>query len=155
MLSLISFIAISGCQGFGETPTSEFPHTGVPNVTNGVEPSVPTTPEAGVGVIIGQLISSTTGSPLPNQTVYLGDLLPLDPGDEYLITLEVESSPNTQTDDEGFFIFEGVQPGRYPLIIWTPFKSYVIPDETGEKELAVDVEAGEVVELGDILVVWP
>lgn len=113
------------------------------------------TPGAGEGSIKGRLISSSSGLPLQGQTVYLGEFLPLDPGDEYLVTLEVEGSPNTRTDEAGLFIFSSVSPGNYPLLIWTPFRSLVIPDDTLDKELNVVVLEGQTTHLGDLFVDWP
>lgn len=87
--------------------------------------------------------------------VYLGEILPLEPGPEYLVTLQVETSPHTVTDTVGFFALGDIEPGRYPLIIWTPFQSLVVSDDTGEKEMQVVVKAGEVTDLGELRVQWP
>lgn len=133
---------------------------GVPSPTrvNIVESSIPAsvaTPEVETGVIVGRLISATNGVSLASQSVYLGERLPLHPGEGYLITLEVEGSPNGITDEDGYFFLAQVEPGEYPLIIWTPFKSHVISDVSGENELIIQVVAGETTELGELVVDWP
>jgi len=149
---LVAALVITSCT-LTSTGTIQIPSepsvSGIPN-----EPGR-ATPGAGVGSIEGRLISSSSGLPLQGQTVYLGEFLPLDPGDEYLVTLEAEGSPNTRTDEAGLFIFSSVSPGNYPLLIWTPFRSMVIPDDTLDKELNVVVLEGQTTQLGDLVVDWP
>ncbi len=113
------------------------------------------TPSEKTGVVVGRFISTTTKGPLVSQIVYLGDFLPLSPGSNYLITLEVERSPHTKTNHNGEFFLVDISPGSYPLIIWTPFRSLVVPDSSGEKEFRVNVMAGEITELGVLDVEWP
>lgn len=149
---LCAALAIISCTSTS-LETAQFPSetsvNGIPNdpgrATHGV----------GVGSIEGRLISSSSGLPLQGQTVYLGEYLPLDPGDEYLVTLEVEGSLNVKTNEDGLFIISNVSPGNYPLLIWTPFRSLVIPNDTLDKELNVVVLEGQTTQLGDLVVDWP
>lgn len=108
-----------------------------------------------MGAISGILMSKDTKSPLGIQTIYLGEFLALEPGDKYLVTWELESSPSTKTDENGYFVFESIPPGTYPIIIWTPFRSVVVPDSNGEVELRVLVETGVLTELGIVEADWP
>jgi hypothetical protein len=149
---LVAALVITSCTSSSTGTRQIPPEPSVSGIPNG--PGV-TTPEAGTGSVEGRLISSSSDLPLQGQTVYLGDFLPLDPGDEYLVTLEVEGSPNTRTDETGLFIFSGISPGNYPLLIWTPFKSMVIPDHTNDKELIVVVLEGQTTQIGDLVVDWP
>lgn len=117
-------------------------------------PTIPT-PAVSTGVIAGRIVSATTGSPLASYALYLGEILPLEPGPEYLVTLQVETSPRTTTDSQGYFAMGDIEPGIYPLIIWTPFKSLVIPDTSGEKELQVLITAEKITDVGELQVSWP
>jgi hypothetical protein len=120
-----------------------------------VETSILPTPNQETGVVVGYLISRITNSPLVAQTVYLGEFLPMEPGSNYLVTLEVEGSPHTKTDDQGRFVFAEIAPGDYPLIVWTPFRSKVVTMSPDERALAVTVRAGESLDLGQVEVEWP
>lgn len=113
------------------------------------------TPDPETGVVTGRAISSTTGTALAAQGIYLGERLMLTPGPGYLLTLQQESSPHTTTDEAGGFTLLGVPPGEYALILWTPFKSRVALDSSGLVELRVVVQAGRVTDLGSIEVDWP
>jgi hypothetical protein len=106
------------------------------------------------GGVIGYLRLSENQSPIVGVGIYLGKILPLDPGPEFLITLEENESPHTRTDDDGYFEIINVPPGEYPIIVWTPMRSQVIADISGERELIVIIEAGKETNLGIIEVDW-
>ncbi len=151
-LIILVVILISGC---GSKNGNDVNPSAIPTESS-VLTNVPSqVPDSSTGVVEGRFISKHTNTPLVEQTVYLGEFLPLQPGDDYLVTLEVEGSPHVKTDKEGYFSFEGIIPGDYPIIVWTPFRSLVVPDITGEHELTVSVVAGEVTSLGEVLVNWP
>ena len=112
-------------------------------------------PDNNTGVITGRLFSTKMGAPLSKMGVYLGEYIYLTPGPDYMVSLRQESSPHTITDAGGNFLIVDVQPGEYPIIAWTPINSYVIPGESGEKELVIVVVAGQVTDLGEIRIDWP
>jgi hypothetical protein len=113
------------------------------------------TPSPDAGVIVGTIFSTKMNGPLPNMGVYLGEYMYMTPGPDYLVTIRQESSLHTFTDSQGRFVFENVPPGKYPILLWTPFSSHVIPDEKHEKELVVEITAGKVTDLDLIEVEWP
>jgi hypothetical protein len=113
------------------------------------------TPGPDAGVIVGTVFSTKMNGPLPNMGVYLGEYMYMTPGPDYLVTIRQESSQHTFTDSEGRFVFDNVPPGKYPILLWTPFSSHVIPDEKREKELVVEVTAGKVIDLDQLEVDWP
>ena len=112
-------------------------------------------PKPDQGVVVGHLVQEESGSPLASQLIYLGEYIPVTPGPGELITLQVQSSPSTTTDANGYFAFEDVPPGDYPLIVWTPFSSKVVPDAAREKALDVVVAPNKVTRLGEVEILWP
>lgn len=152
-------LILSGCNGGSITgddqPTQ--PVTPIPMNVEGTPILPPTVlpPKTGKGVIAGRLVHSVSGIGLPEQLIYLGDYLPLTPGPGEMVAMQVESSVSTITDANGYFAFEDVEPGDYPLIVWTPFNSKVVADDMGEAALNVEVLAGEVTYLGEVGVLWP
>ena len=122
--------------------------------TNSADTSHPENGSTG-GTIVGSVFSSSLDSPLKFYMVYLGEKLLLTPGPDYLLTFEKEASPKAKTDEEGYFEVTDVQPGEYALIVWTPHNSYVITDESGEKEQIVEVINGQTTDLGLLVVEWP
>lgn len=122
--------------------------------TPALNPVLPT-PGKDTGVVTGYLISKDTADPLSNMGVYLGEYIYLTPGPDYLVTLRQEGSPHSATDGSGRFVITEVPPGDYPIIAWTPFSSYVVPDEKGESELVVSVQAGQIIDVGELIIDWP
>ena len=114
-------------------------------------------PKAGrtTGVIVARISSTTYGDYLSGVTLYLGDFLPLEPGSEYLITFKEQESPHEEVNEDGYVIFDNVSPGEYALIVWSPLRSTVASDLGGERELRIKLEAGQVLNLGEISVQWP
>jgi hypothetical protein len=111
-------------------------------------------PAADSGVVTGRIIVESSGAPLVGVVVYLGEILPLDPGEEYLVTLEEQASPHASIDENGRFIITDIPPGDYPIIVWTPMRSQVLADPDGELEFSVSVQAGEVIDIGVFAVDW-
>ena len=113
-------------------------------------------PGADTGVLVGRIFSTSLNEYLPEFPVYLGEILPLLPGDDYLITLKEKESPQTMSTADGYVLFEDVPPGEYVLIVWLPMTSKVVPNPTdANKELRVTVVAGEVVNFGQAEVEFP
>ena len=138
-------------------PTATAPATSAPNTPAGTP--VPTmlvpTPSAETGVVIGQILLSLDNSPLDGYIVYLGKATPLQPGDEYVITLKEQESPHIAADGEGRFALAS-EPGTYALVVWTPFHSKVLADPNDPtRELSIELVAGETVDVGALLVDWP
>jgi hypothetical protein len=146
-----------GEQAGGGATAAVAPAVALPTSTGPV-PTVITTipaPAADTAVVTGVVFSTNMNAPLSQIGIYLGEYMYLTPGPEYMVTMRQQSSPHTIADSNGRFLIADVPPGKYPLLLWTPFNSYVVPDETGEKELVVEVVAGEVIDLGELQIAWP
>ncbi len=118
--------------------------------------SVPTA-SATAGVVTGQLINVETGEPLAFQSVYLGQKIPFKTGTGYTYGLQEQSSPHTISNSEGKFAIGDVPADEYILILFTPHSISVVhmqgADDT--KELDVIVQAGQVLDLGQLKAVSP
>jgi hypothetical protein len=150
---ILFFIMLTGCaisSGL-ENPESSPVVPGSPDSTEVASSAILGENNGGV---VGYLHSSGNQTPIVGIGIYLGEFLPLDPGPGFLITLEQNESPHTRTDNEGYFEISNVPPGEYPIIVWTPVRSQVIADDSGERELIVIIEAGKETDLGVIEVDW-
>jgi len=153
-LLLLTLALLTACAA---DPTATALGTSAPNTPAGTP--IPTmlvpTPSAETGVVTGQLLLSLDNAPLDGYIVYLGKATPLEPGDEYVITLKEQESPHIAADGEGRFAL-AAEPGIYALVVWTPFHSKVLADPSDPtRELSVELAAGETVEVGVLIVDWP
>jgi hypothetical protein len=140
-----------------QSPTSTQPPSAAPT-PSGSDPTVITTlpaPGADTGVVTGSVFSTNVNAPLSSVGVYLGEYMYLTPGPDYMITMREQGSPHTLADANGRFVIDKVPPGKYPILLWTPFNSKVVPDAEAKKELVVTVEAGKVTDLGEIRIEFP
>jgi len=154
-LLLCAAVLIAGCAA---DPTATVPAaTSAANTPAGTPAAtmlVPT-PSAETGVVTGQILLSLDNSPLAGYIVYLGKATPLDPGDEYVITLKEQESPHIAADDDGRFAL-AAEPGIYALVVWTPFHSKVLPDpQDPTREFSVELTAGQTEDVGALVISWP
>jgi len=87
--------------------------------------------------------------------VFLGELLPLDSGDTFMITMLPTSAPQTAVDTQGYFAFSDIEPDTYAMVFWTPMNSWVISDPETEDAILVTANAGEITDLGEVAVNLP
>ena len=118
-------------------------------------PFVVPTPSEGNGVVVGQMIDANTGEPMAYVYVYLGKKILLTPGPGYTYGLQEKSSPHIQTNDQGQFAISDVEPGSYLVMIFTPRSVSVVMQPNSDKELEVNVAAGDTLELGELQAVPP
>ena len=95
-----------------------------------------------------------SGAPLAGLPVYLGQLLPMEPGPAYMVTVQEKSSPHTISDSDGHFALSAA-PGDYVFMIWTPIHSRVVINPATNKVWEVSVKAGETTYAGKIEAEWP
>jgi hypothetical protein len=114
-------------------------------------PSVIPTPIGSKGTVVGTLVSNTPGQSLAGVMLYFGTLLPLTPGPDHLINMDLANSPKTTLRDDGRFIVENIPPGEYVLILWTPHESRFVPDpKNPEREFIVAVVSGQIKDIGTL-----
>lgn len=134
----------------GQEPTAVSPT----EVVNTAEPLQVPDSEDETAIILGIVLSLSTGQPLKSVDLYLADKTPLGDTGEYVYSLQEKSSPHTLTDSSGQFIIAGVKPGPYVVMMTTPFGNYIALNEDNQ-EIHLDLEAGDVLDLGTIYINWP
>lgn len=152
-LACIVLVSLGACSGQPTPALSPLPVA----VSNNQSPLFPTATapalsDATLGGVKGRIVSRSTGQPLSGFGLYLGDRLPIQPGDQHAITFQQKSSPHVEVDAQGNFALVDVKPNTYALILWTPLRSLVIADpKQPTQELSVEIKAGQVTDLGDIV----
>jgi hypothetical protein len=148
-LLLIPF-GLIGCSSISISSTSE----GIPGdqrIQVSTTPSTISTPFSSMGTVVGKLVSSPPGGSLAGISLYFGTILPLTPGPDHLVNMDIVNSPKALIDNNGHFLAENIPPGEYVLILWTPHVSRYIPDPDNTKsELIVKVVAGHIVDIGTV-----
>ncbi|MGC9397915.1 MAG: hypothetical protein ACP5HM_02130 [Anaerolineae bacterium] len=162
MLSVLLGSALMGCtppSGFEESPLSQPP----PLLESPVNSPEPTSteelvsnlaawdidPAPGRAVIRGHIEKTRNNIVLGE--IFLAKAVPTSNPDIDLLELDEQTAPKAEIDrDTLTFVFTNVEPGRYGLIVWEPMNSVLLNDpETGET-LFIDIESGEVIDLGTV-----
>ncbi len=118
---------------------------------------LPDLPElsADKGMVVGRVIDGATGQPGFRAPVYLGEKIPVEPGPGYFISTQQNSSPQDMADEQGYFIISEVKPGVYALVIQTPVGAKVLVNPETNDAYWVEVIAGQVTEVGEVLFQFP
>ena len=113
------------------------------------------TSEPGTGRVIGVLIrrglDGEEDRPYQSLRVYLGTVLLDDQGNLTVGRVNQLDAPSAQTDDSGRFVFANVDPGTYILAIQLPPNNIImLRDPDSGNDLVIDVEADQVLDLGEM-----
>jgi hypothetical protein len=106
-------------------------------------------PAPGTSIISGILKIENTDQPMVGVELYLAQHIGVTP-DTPIYKLDLESAPYAITGDNGRFIFEDVPPGRYAIVIWIPFNSFLVRNPTTGSELLIDVEPNRIYDIGTL-----
>lgn len=108
-------------------------------------------PGTDTGVVTGNIISSALGT-APIATLYLSKNITTGRTDvPPVFSFSYQTNPRGVMDENGNFYFKDVPTGTYVITLWTPPDNAVfVKDEKDEDYLWVIVEAGEVLDLGNI-----
>lgn len=111
------------------------------------------TPEAGTGIVVGQLLTpGPGGEPFYNQ-LYLARTLEADKeGYPPVITFSENEDPVSTQDKTGTFLFVNIKPGVYALAMWAPVASTIIQDPETQDYMLFEVREGETTDLGVIAI---
>lgn len=110
----------------------------------------PAQPEPGMATVTGRVISENTELPLAETIVRLAEVVRQD--EEAAYVLDVAFSPGTDSDGEGFFIFENVDPIEYVIVVGDVYEIYkVMADEDGKARTWITVK-DEILNVGELIV---
>ncbi len=157
LLTLLSFL-VGGCQ---EKPTEVSDvYSPLPTPTNEAsDDAVPTpdaatntvpTPDPDSGVVTGKLMRGSPPQPVEYAILYLGTVLTQD-GEPVMTSVNKQTDPKTITAEDGRFTFAQVPPGRYALMMDLITSAVVLHHPTQNKNLLIEVKAGEVTDLGELV----
>jgi len=83
--------------------------------------------------------------------LYLAEMLRNPQGElAGLAGVDEERAPFTWTDAEGRFAFVDVEPGNYALVIKHPLTLVLAHDEPSDRDIATEVTADQIQDLGTI-----
>jgi PBP1b-binding outer membrane lipoprotein LpoB len=150
--SLLAFVALLliGCAQ--RTPTA-IQTSAAPVATLAPATPIPTllprdnTPQPNQGIVEGHL--SMNGQPAPHHVLYLAPIIQKEGETMGVAALDAAQDPRVESDASGYFVFLTVPPGRYALGIGGPSGPVLIRRADG-KEVKVEVQIGQVVDLGDV-----
>jgi hypothetical protein len=110
----------------------------------------PSTPDK--ATITGVLLVDP-GSPLPATGVILAlaNIVPEAKGTPWVAGFERLSSPHTQTDGAGRFVFVDIEPGKYALVLDRLNEAYLLGNPKDGADLIFEPQAGQVLDLGDLI----
>lgn len=114
-----------------------------------VTPLQTPTQDQSKGSLKGRLLLND--QPVNDVILSLAEVIRDSSGREMVVSYDPSSSPTTNTDSQGYFIFINISPNKYGLILDTIIKSYLIhyPDEE-DKQILVIIEKGKEVDLGTL-----
>jgi hypothetical protein len=108
-------------------------------------------PDPNAGIVRGRLQPTTSPSLLDEQPLYLSSIIQLDDAQASFDVVKIASTsdPRAYVEEDGSFIFTKIEPGNYALATVTPRgQEVLILDADSGKEIVIEVQAGEIVELG-------
>lgn len=119
------------------------------------------TPEPGKAAVQGKLVSDRGDIPIAGTQFYLKPA-----GDEgeagepwSLILVGPETAKgdiDSQSGPQGEFFINNVPPGTYYLIVWAPYNWIpVTNDGPDEFPRRIELKAGEIGDLGELVISWP
>jgi hypothetical protein len=100
--------------------------------------------------IVGRIISKNTNLAIADIDVWLAKVLKK--GDEVFYILDTVNSPSIMSNEHGYFQFIDIDPGEYVIVIGNPEIKYeIITNEFGKAKVW-NFNAGNIENVGDLLV---
>ena len=110
------------------------------------------TPASDDAVITGYLLQGTSDpQPVMNAILYLATIVNSTDGRKALASFDRQSSPATQTDINGKFIFTQVEPNEYALVLDRISNSFLLQDPKAGGDFLFVAKSGEILSLGDLV----
>jgi len=151
-ISLVVLISACAPRGSGLTApldATQQTHSGLEEQTRLSEIPTPASDDA---VITGYLLQGISDpEPLMNAILYLAEIVDSTDGRKALASFDRRSSPATQTDMNGKFIFTQVEPNEYALVLDRIYNSFLLQDPEAGGDFLFVAKAGEILNLGDLV----
>jgi hypothetical protein len=122
-----------------------------PNPERDLPEASPETAVVG-GVLIWEIVDTGFQPLVPNDLI-LAEVLTNSNNESALIRTSA-TSPKAQLYPTGIFVFQGIPPGQYGLVVDLGYTQFPIADDTGDVML-LTIEAGNVIDLGQIITEVP
>jgi hypothetical protein len=154
---LVILVLANGCSSPPsptEGPTGEAASPLVSPLPNPTLPPLPPTPSSlDVGTVVGVMLqgSRSSSEPVEGVILALGTVLTLSDGTPAMARLNRQEAPRTQSDADGSFVFTDVPPGQYSLFVDLINRAVALRDPDTGGDFYVEVNAGEVTDLGDMV----
>lgn len=163
-LLVLAGILLPGCKDSPlvsplESPVSPLPPATTSQLSVGEsplvepEPFVVPTPSADTAIVWGQIVDDKTGLAPFEGAVALGGVLSMDSGVP-VVSLHRNEAPRAKPTTDGWFAISDVTPGEYGVVFYTPDISFLLDDGAGHS-LMIELEPGEIVDLGRIEITLP
>lgn len=107
---------------------------------------------AGSGTVTGVLLLRTEDGlqPVADVKLAVGGTLSDDEGTEWVVAYEPSTAPVAYTDESGNFVFEGLESGRYGLILDIVMGSFLLYQEGTPNAILFEITDGETTDLGSL-----
>lgn len=150
IFAVISFLLLSACTASNTPESAQATTLPIGSQDSATIKTIPT-PSTNKAVITGVLLEGTEElEPASSAILYLADIVNSTDGRKAAASFDRASSPNTQTDAHGRFVFSEVDPGEYSLVLDRVYNSFLLHDPDGEGDLLFTAEAGEILDLGKL-----
>jgi hypothetical protein len=132
-------------------PTPAAPGAQSPLPTPPMELPEDYTPAPGCGAVSGVLLRGDPPQPVNRGILYLGQVVTQEDGAPVMASLNKQLAPASGIGPGGEFVFIDVPEGRYALVLDVIASTIVLRNPSDGGDLLVNVEAGEVVDLGKLV----
>jgi hypothetical protein len=149
VILVVLVTVLTGCSPIPSVATSHGPVVSAP----AMKTVIPTPNSAKVATVAGTLIREDKDgkrNPYGQATLFLGQVLTDKAGKPFAVAMDEAVATKATTTSSGQFIFTNVAPAEYGLILRTPVGNFKLNKMDGS-ELLIRAEAGQVVDLGDLL----
>lgn len=163
LLLLITGLLLLGCSDtttpdLGPTDASASPlstpieATSAAAVPTAIEPTVPATPfTEDTGAVSGFLLRGDPPEAVQPGLLYLGEVIADSEGTAIMASVDKQLAPKAATGPSGRFMFTHVPPGQYAIVLDLISSSVILRDPTTSEDLLIDVEAGQITDLGRLI----
>jgi len=111
------------------------------------------TRDPSLGVIKGSLSIQTSEGvrPVKNAILYLAQVMKDDKGIERVVSMDRITSPRTTTDENGYFEFINVPPGKYGLVLDTILNLYLLNNPETGGDMLFEVNEATITDVGSLV----